>query len=47
MQSQTNNITLIRKLRKKLRQIETLSRCERELTEQEELKVFFFFYESW
>lgn len=34
-----NNSLLVRKLRKKLRQIENLSRCDRDLTHQEQLKV--------
>lgn len=31
--------TILRKLRKKLRQIEKLERMERDLTEEEEIKV--------
>ena len=39
----TDNNLVIRKLRKKLRQIENLSRCERELSAEEQLKVIFIF----
>ena len=34
-----SNATLIRKLRKKLRQIENLARCDRDLSKEEQEKV--------
>ena len=41
--SSSNNAVVIRKLRKKLRQIENLSRNDRELSEDEQRKVSLYF----
>lgn len=38
-EEQQNSIKFIRKLRKKLRQIERLEKAQRELTEEEKIKV--------